>query len=112
MGEPLPTGAFCPSLPHTPSQVPKSSAIASIALMTSIARPIRFAPRTGVPTWPFSIKNPSLTPNTKSPVAGLTCPPPSEVTHTPCSVASRMSPGLEEPLRMFVLVMRGTGGNA
>ena len=78
--------------------------------MTSIARPIRFAPRTGVPTWPFSIKNPSLTPNTKSPVAGLTCPPPSEVTHTPCSVASRMSPGLEEPLRMFVLVMRGTGG--
>ena len=52
VGEPLPTGADCPSLPQTPSHVSKSSATASTALMTSIARPIRFAPRTGAPTTP------------------------------------------------------------
>ena len=58
VGDPLPTGAICPSLPQTPSQVPKSSATASTALITSIARPIRFAPRTGAPTWPSSTRNP------------------------------------------------------
>ena len=112
VGEPLPTGADCPSLPQTPSQVSKSSAIASTALMTSMARPIRFAPRTGVVTWPCSIRKPSLTPNTKSPVAGFTCPPPSDVTKTPRSVDDRMSAGVDAPFRMYVFVMRGTGGCA
>ena len=46
VGEPLPTGRGLTVLPQTPSHVSKSSATASTALMTSIARPIRFAPRT------------------------------------------------------------------
>ena len=50
VGEPLPTGACCPSLPQTPSQVSKSPATASTADITWIARPIRLAPRTGVVT--------------------------------------------------------------
>ena len=71
VGGPLPIGADWPSLPQTPSQVSKSSANASTALITSIARPMRLAPRTGVVMTPRSIKNPSDTPNTKSPVAGF-----------------------------------------
>ena len=56
VGEPLPTGALCPSLPQTPSHVSKSSATASTADITSIARPIRLAPRTGVVTSRASIR--------------------------------------------------------
>ena len=48
VGDPLPTGAPWPSLPQTPSQVSKSEPTESTELITSIARPIRFAPRTGV----------------------------------------------------------------
>jgi hypothetical protein len=43
-------------LPQMPGQMSKSAAIASTLDMTSIARPIRFAPRTGVVTSPFSIR--------------------------------------------------------
>ena len=56
VGEPLPTGTLCPSLPHIPGQMSKSAAIASTLDITSIARPIRFAPRTGVVASPRSIR--------------------------------------------------------
>src|SRR5205823_10692037 len=110
VGDPLPTGAAWPSLPHTPSHESKSPATASTALMTSIARPIRFAPRTGAPTRPLVIRYPSLTPNTKSPVAGSTWPPPRAVTNTPRSVEARISLGSDAPFPMFVFVIRGIGG--
>ena len=112
VGEPLPTGACCPSLPQTPSHVSKSSATASTADITWIARPIRFAPRTGVVTFPPSIRNASEHPNTKSPLAGLTCPPPSDVTKTPFSVPSMIASARSGPSRMFVFVIRGIGGLA
>jgi len=56
VGDPLPTGTPCPSLPQTPGQMSKSAAIASTLDITSIARPIRLAPRTGVVTSPCSIR--------------------------------------------------------
>ena len=112
VGEPLPTGAAWPSLPHTPSHVSKSSATASTALMTSIALPIRFAPLTGVVTAPSSIRNPSATPKTKSPVAGFVWPPPSDVTNTPFAVDDTMSSAFDVPFKILVFVIRGIGGDA
>ena len=47
VGLPFDTGTPCPSLPHTPSRVSKSSATASMADRMAGPLPMRFAPRTG-----------------------------------------------------------------
>src|SRR6266511_333452 len=72
---PVPTGTRWPSLPQKPVFISKSLASASIAASASMQLPIRVAPRHGRVTLPASIRYPSETPKTKSPVAGSTWPP-------------------------------------
>src|SRR6202012_604132 len=75
---PVPTGTCCPPLPQIPVLTKKSFPTASIAARASRQLPISVAPEHGAVTLPSSIRYPSETPKTKSPVAGSTCPPPKD----------------------------------
>src|SRR5262249_22460248 len=89
VGWPSPTGTPWPSLPHVPGfPIAKSSASMSMSRSTWGPLPIRLPSRSGSVISPFSIRYASRMPNTKSPLAVLTWPPPSSATYTPCSVAA------------------------
>src|SRR4029079_1599739 len=77
VGWPDDTGTLWPCLPHMPVQVSKSLPTASTMRMTSGPLPMSCAARIGRVISPFSMRYASVTPNTKSPLAGSTWPPPS-----------------------------------
>ena len=77
---PQPTGTLWPSLPQVPGVMEKSVPTASMRLRISGPLPIRLASRSGSVIRPSSIRYAIVVPNTKSPVAVLTWPPPSLAT--------------------------------
>src|SRR6266700_2072353 len=83
VGRPSETGAPWPSLPQVPTDQPMSDPTRSIDFNTSGPLPKRLAERMSGPVSPSLIRKPSSTSNTKSPVAGSTCPPPILVTNSP-----------------------------
>ena len=60
-------------------------------------------------TLPFSIKYPSLTSKTKSPLTVLTCPPPIFFTNNPFSTERIISSGFIFPGTISVLLILGIG---
>ena len=62
--------------------------MASMFSSTSGPLPMSVAPRTGVVILPFSMRYPSATPNTNSPVAGLTWPPESDLAYRALGVSA------------------------
>src|SRR3989442_2622226 len=77
VGWPTDTGTDWPSLPQVPGASSRSCPIMSTLCKVLGPLPTSVAPRTIDPTRPPSIRYPSVTANTKSPVTGSTCPPPS-----------------------------------
>ena len=110
VGTPMPTGTDWPSLPQVPGlPMSKSLPTASISSRTLGPLPMRLPSRSGSVTLPSSMRYASFMPNTKSPVAVLTWPPPSRATYTPLGVSAMMSAGSVDPFAMLVLVMRTIG---
>src|SRR5690606_32555500 len=100
VGTPSPTGTPWPSLPHVPGlPMAKSSPTASMLPRTAGPLPRRLPSRMGSVIWPSSIRYASVMPNTKSPVAVFTWPPPRWATYTPLGVEAMMSSGLSGPAR-------------
>src|SRR5690606_19849284 len=98
VGTPSPTGTPWPSLPHVPGcPMAKSLPTASMSPSTLGPLPMRLPSRSGSVILPSSIRYASVMPNTKSPLAVLTCPPPSDDTYTPRSVEATMSAGSSWP---------------
>ena len=71
--------------------------------------PINVAPLTGFVILPSSTRYPSLTAKLKSPVAGFTEPPPSDLAYRPNLVAAMISSFVEVPLSINVLDIRDVG---
>ena len=70
---------------------------------------MRLPSRIGSVIWPSSIRYASVMPNTKSPVAVFTWPPPRSATNTPWDVPAMMSSGVSVPFIRNVLVIRTIG---
>src|SRR6202011_2670595 len=77
VGWPTDTGTPCPSLPQVPGASFRSLATMSILCRARGPLPTMVAPRTGRPMRPPSLRDPSVTAKTKSPLVTSTCPAPS-----------------------------------
>src|SRR5581483_4905306 len=110
VGTPSPTGTPWPSLPHMPGG-PIATALptASTWVSTCGPLPMRLPSRSGSVISPLWIRYASVMPNTKSPVAVFTWPPPSAFTYTPRSVDAMMSAGSSLPASTYVFVVRTIG---
>src|SRR5581483_10320409 len=99
VGMPTPTGTDWPSLPHVQRPSDSSKSFPTMVTLDSASGPLpmMFTFFTGWVTCPSSIRYPSVTENTKSPLLMFTCPPLKALQYSPFLTERMISSGVDSP---------------